>query len=376
MICLNCEREIQEGQEFCPDCGERIDPEAVAAFMRAAEEAFGQFDTHHDACPAMEDLEMPEDLLEDVEEDVLEDALGAEDMSIPEVLDIFANQSARVYPRAAVEAALAAKEEITPHLLQILREVCDDPEPFLDKEWDMRSTYAVLLLGYFRESRAHGYLVDLLSFPGETAYELFGDGITEDFSTMLVRTYPGSPADLFRLIRNGDTDQFCRHAGFSALALLAAEGRIEREVVVQELGAILSRALALGDWETATACVNAAYELHPAELMPQIRTAYEQGLVETFVVGPPDIERVLRRDLTEYQQEQLTRCQQRHSEDFHSWVSWWATYTEGRSAPTRAPDAGIVPFAVGGKSKPEKKAAAKRKAARKARRRNRKRKKK
>jgi len=227
----------------------------------------------------------------------------------------------------------------------------------------------VLLLGYFRETKAHARIAEILSLPNDTAYELFGDGITEDFAAMLVRTYPGSPTDLFRLIHNDDADTYCRSAGFRALSVLVAEGRIERDTVLRELLAILDRGLACEDADAVSRCVDAAYELHPAGLMPQIRMAYELGLANTFMIHPSEIEEVLESDLAAHQEKQVRRFQERHSEDFHSWISWWATYKGSPSAKESAARAGGP--STGGKSTSRKKASPKRKAARKARRRNR-----
>ena len=83
------------------------------------------------------------------------------------------------FPRAAVEAAVAQREEITPDLLRILEDSVDRA-PELDAEGDyMGHLYAMVLLAQFRETRAYPLVVRFLSLPGDLLDSLGGDFVTE-----------------------------------------------------------------------------------------------------------------------------------------------------------------------------------------------------
>ncbi len=82
-------------------------------------------------------------------------------MTIPEILQKLAHQDNK-FPRAALEAAIAQQEELTPHLLDILDYAATNPEEVLDKN-DFSCLYALYLLGQFREQRAYPLVIKLAS---------------------------------------------------------------------------------------------------------------------------------------------------------------------------------------------------------------------
>ncbi len=55
-----------------------------------------------------------------------------------------------VYQREAVDAAIALKKEIIPHLIDILERVLADPAKYLDEPRYFAHIYAVMLLGTFQ----------------------------------------------------------------------------------------------------------------------------------------------------------------------------------------------------------------------------------
>jgi hypothetical protein len=107
-------------------------------------------------------------------------------MTIDEILDGFRRFQGR-YERECVEEAIARKEEITPHPIRILEEVAAEPSPFVEGEaLRMDHIYALMLLGHFRESRAHRTIVDCFRFSDPLLRDLYGDLVTEDLPMILV----------------------------------------------------------------------------------------------------------------------------------------------------------------------------------------------
>ena len=73
------------------------------------------------------------------------------------------------YPRAALDAAVALQEEITPALLRELVAVRDNPQGYAERRGYGRHLYALVLLSHFREVRAHDPIADLRPSPSETS---------------------------------------------------------------------------------------------------------------------------------------------------------------------------------------------------------------
>ena len=87
-------------------------------------------------------------------------------METAEILHQFERATGK-FARAAVEAAVARREEITPELLRVLEETVERA-PQLDAEGDyMVHLYAMFLLAQFRESRAYPLVVRFASLPGD-----------------------------------------------------------------------------------------------------------------------------------------------------------------------------------------------------------------
>ena len=97
-----------------------------------------------------------------------------------------------IYKREQVDAAIELKEEITPFLIEILETVLANPDEYIDNDERYDQIYSLMLLGHFKESKAHNLIIDLFSLPDEMPHELFGDLTTSDLPTILLRTCGGS----------------------------------------------------------------------------------------------------------------------------------------------------------------------------------------
>ena len=72
------------------------------------------------------------------------------EMTIPAILEKLTPYTGR-FPKAAVQAAIAQREAITPHLLQALEDVANAPAEFAGRKDYMLHTFATYLLAQFRE---------------------------------------------------------------------------------------------------------------------------------------------------------------------------------------------------------------------------------
>ena len=122
-------------------------------------------------------------------------------MELTEVLSAFEKFDGK-YKRDEVTYALEHQEEITPYLIKILKNILDNPEEYITKKDYDAHIYALILLGYFRETKAHQLIIDLFSISDDFIYELFGDIATGNLPIVLFQTCGGSLENIKSLILN------------------------------------------------------------------------------------------------------------------------------------------------------------------------------
>ena len=128
------------------------------------------------------------------------------------------------YKREQVDAAIELKEEVAPFLIEILENVLADPDTYIENDERYDHIYALMLLGHFRDSKAHNVIIDLFSLPDDILHELFEDLTTSDLPTILMRTCGGSIERIRSLASNKDADDYCRVSALNAMAYAAVEG--------------------------------------------------------------------------------------------------------------------------------------------------------
>ena len=114
------------------------------------------------------------------------------------------------YKHKEIEEALACKDEIIPYLIEILEEVLIYPIKYAEDDNYFGHIYALMLLGHFKENRAHKIIVDLFSLPNDLPYQLFGETITEDLPVILLNTCGGTFQEIKRLALNQGAYEYCR----------------------------------------------------------------------------------------------------------------------------------------------------------------------
>ena len=238
------------------------------------------------------------------------------------------------FARAAVEAAEARPEEITPELLRILEETVDRAAQ-LDAEGDyMAHLYAMFLLAQFRETRAYPLVVRFASLPGDLVDSLCGDFITEDLGQVLASVCGGELAGVQSLIENEATDQWVRGAALSSLVTLVAVGQKSRDEIVGYF-ARLFRGKLVRKWSHVwDSLVSYSSDLYPEELLDDIKRAYEDGLVDPDYIGFDHV----KRDLAAGKDRILARLadnpHRRLVEDTVAEMGWWACFREDRAKNT------------------------------------------
>ncbi len=247
--------------------------------------------------------------------------------TIDEIIDAFSHFDGS-YRRAQVDAALAMRAEITPRLIELLEAVHREPDRIVDDGEFTGHVYAAMLLAYWRETRAHRLIVKLLSLRKDLLDALWGDMITEDLPTLLYRTCGGDLEEIKALVENREANEFVRGSAAGALAYAVVDGAAPREEILAFFGSLLHPDAAPSGslfWELliVTAC-----DLYPKEILPQIRRACADDLMENNLISIEDIESILREDPEEGIHRLRKEMQRRMPDDFHGAMDWWAMFRE------------------------------------------------
>jgi len=248
-------------------------------------------------------------------------------MSAPDVQTLLArfDQLTDTYMRDEVDQALHCQQELTPHLLNIIETVAENPLIYC-LEGHNAHVYAASLLSHFCEPAAHLPLIRAFSIPEEQLVDLWGDMTTETLPTLLYRTCNGSIEAIKNLVNNREVDQYVRCAAMEALSYAVAFHPFHRDEVVRFFQGLFTGEEAARDshfWGnlTATLC-----DLHPGDSMAIIRTAFAEGIVPPGFISLENVEEANKRSMEAAMDHLLTWVKARMPADIHAYISWFAEF--------------------------------------------------
>jgi hypothetical protein len=249
------------------------------------------------------------------------------EITINEILEAFKTFDG-TYKREQVDAAIELKAEITPYLIKILENVLDDPSPYIEDENLYDHIYALMLLGHFRESKAHKVIIDLFSLPEEIPHDLFSDLATSDLPTILLRTCGGSLERIKSMALNKQVDVYCRISALNALAYAVVEGIASRKEILSFFGTLFTGNEADADSEFWGFVAGLVCDLYPEELMDTITKGYEEDLIFSGIVGYGEFKKALADGKEKCLERLKADLERRSLDDIHAAMSWWACFNE------------------------------------------------
>ena len=247
------------------------------------------------------------------------------DVKITEILGAFEILDG-TYKRDYVNAALEHREEMTPHFIDVLEIILADPVMYIEDEQYFAHVYAVILLGYFREPRAHRTIVDLFSLPPDMPEQLFGDITSENLPSILLRTCGGSIELIKSLVLNRDSDVVCRASALRAMVYAAVDDIASREEVMAFFGSLFTGKEADSGsdfWSILAGCVN---DLYPRELMNVIEQAYVDELISPRSIGRSNFKNTMRAGQARARRRVREEMSKHAPDNIHDWMSWWACF--------------------------------------------------
>lgn len=229
------------------------------------------------------------------------------------------------FAREALEQAVVHRDEIIPRLLDVLRDVAENPEQYADPEC-MILVHAMYLLGQFREPRAFPLLVRIFSLPGEMPLDLVDDVVHIALGRILACVSEGEIDGMVSMIENEQINPYVRSAAMDGLLTLVACGLRTRDEIVayfHDLFRKMDRVYS-HTWDNlACACA----DLWPGEFMDELRTAMDDGLIDPGTIGWKDIESDHARGLETCLR--LMRDKYKPITDIAKEMAWWWCFQKG-----------------------------------------------
>jgi hypothetical protein len=232
------------------------------------------------------------------------------------------------YKRAEVTAAVARMEEVVPKLIEILEGVLAQPMKFAEDETYYGHIYALMLLGHFREPRAHRTIIALSSLPSDLPYGLFGDIITENLPVILVRTCDGSFEAIKDLVQNTRADDYCRGAAAKAITYGVVDGIVSREEALSFLSGLFNEGAADVSGSFYSIIASSIHDLCPEGLMEKIEGWYARGFIHPGYIGLENFRRAFSRGKEKCLSDLGAELEERSLDDIHGSMSWWACFHE------------------------------------------------
>ena len=248
-------------------------------------------------------------------------------VEIADILHQFERATGR-FARAAVEEAVARREEVIPELLRILEDTVDRAAE-LDAEGDyMAHLYAMFLLAQFRETRAYPLVVRFASLPGDLLDSLGDAFLTSGLGQVLASVCGGELEGIQSVIENEDANEWARGTALGSLATLVATGQMSREEIVSYFACLFRGKLVRQPSHVWDALVAFSSDLYPAELIGDIEQAYEEEIVDPGYIGFDDV----KRDLAAGKDQVLARLadnpHRRLVEDTVEEMEWWDCFRD------------------------------------------------
>lgn len=246
-------------------------------------------------------------------------------MNLEEILDCLSVYDGN-YKRECVDAAVQHQEEITPRLLSLLDDVLAQPEAYAEREDYHGHFYAVVLLAYFQETRAHQRIIDLFSLPDELAEALFGDMRTETLPVLLYQTCGGNFDRIRAMISNPEVNVYSRSSAADALAFGVVDERLTREETLDFLTGFLKQEESESPSEFPSLIASTIYDLYPEGYMEVIESAYNKGMIDPFMIRLEEFQENLELGLESSLQKLRAECKRRVSDDVHGYLEGWACF--------------------------------------------------
>lgn len=194
------------------------------------------------------------------------------------------------FPVDALALAEAHRDEVAPHLVDVLTQLAADTSLADGGRWALHM-WAMHLLAAWRDTRAYAPLLALAHHDEDTLDQVLGDVMTESLQSCLASVCDGNVALLQALFEDTSACVWARDAALDAMKIRVLEGDGDREELVDYLmaqGKTQAARLRMPQTEfeaeeVINTVVNVAREVAATELGPLIENWFADGLLDPMV---------------------------------------------------------------------------------------------
>ena len=217
-------------------------------------------------------------------------------MTIEEIIKAFSYVEKGVFPKEALNEAIAKQEEITPILLEY---ISHSPAEIDKKMVETENTadfmwfFSMFLLAQFREQKAFPFIVKFFSDEDQEMVDaVASDFITESLPAVLASTFNGDIDALIEVINNEDFDEFIRGSFLQATVILIIYDILKLDDLRPRYIEILEREMNKEecDFDFISECVNCLAKLADPLLRPYIDRAFDEEYVIPVFMGKDELE--------------------------------------------------------------------------------------
>jgi hypothetical protein len=196
----------------------------------------------------------------------------------------------------------------------------------------MLFSYATYLLAKWRETRACPAFSRWLSLPGEGAHDIGGDTVAQDGKRFLASVCDGNLEPIKQLVLNREANEHCRGQAVEALALLAIWGEVPRPPIEEYFLWLAREGLERECNFVWTSLCSACLDLEAVGVFPELRRAYDDGLIEADCISREEVDEVEAGPRGKW----IERQRERHPPiaDVAEATLWWGCFKRepGRKA--------------------------------------------
>ena len=235
-------------------------------------------------------------------------------------------------PREALESADGHRSALVEPLLRAIDFGLAHPSDASAEESTLFCS-ALYLLAKWREPRAYPYVIRWLSLPGEAPFDVAGDVVTQDGGRILAAVCDGHLEPIQALAVDRSANAYGRSAGVNALALLAAWAEVPRESVITSLLWLVREGLEREPSQVWNSLAADSADIEALPLFPELRRAYDDGLIDPQYMDPSELDRVEAADRGRL----LEETRERHPpiDDVVAATAWWGRVDD--AAPYTVP---------------------------------------
>jgi hypothetical protein len=232
-------------------------------------------------------------------------------------------------PLAALESADVHRAALVEPLCQAIERGLANPTGLPEGE-SMLFSYATYLLAKWRETRAYPLIIRWLSLPGEDAFIIGDDTVTQDGARFIASTFDGNFAPIHSLILNRQANEFCRGEAIGSMALLAAWGEVSRETVEEHFLWLAREGLDRESSQVWNNLAASAVDIEALRTFSELRRAYDEGLIEPSFMSASELDEVEAGPQGDWIERY--RDSQQPISDVAEATAWWQCFSKSHRA--------------------------------------------